>query len=390
MSPTTRVVIVGASVGGVATALQLREEGFDGEILLIGDERHLPYDRPPLSKQLLAGDFTVDDLALQPAEVYAQQRIELLLGSAATGLDAVVKQVELADGGRVPYDVLVIASGARARRLPNDAGSACWYLRTLDDALAFKAALRPGSHIAIIGAGFIGLEAASVVTGLGCTVEVIEPQPVPLAGPLGAELGARIQALHENTGVRFHLGQTPQRIEVNDDGRTNVVLDDRTVSADHVLVGIGTIPNTEWITDNRIDTSNGVLCDEYCQAANDIYAVGDIARVLDTRTGRHVRVEHRMTPPAHATTVARHIMGVEEAFRGIPYFWSDQPGVRIQMFGRPQPGAESVVAETNDDGARFVVHFVRDGQIEGVLGWNAAKLLAKHRGLLVNQDATVH
>lgn len=375
-----RIVVVGASVGGTTVAFQLRQQGFTGQIKLIGDEPHLPYDRPPLSKQLLKGTFDPNDLTLQSRTEFEEHKIELLLGSPAVRLDTRAKQVELTDETTVEYDVLIIATGVRANRIDATDRPGILYLRTLEEALELKRRLVPGMRLGVVGAGLIGLEAAAVAVELGCTAEIIEPKATPLGDHLGADVGLRIQELHEQHGVRFHLGRAVENISQTTDDKYEIdVGDGQDVRCDTVLVGIGTTPNSEWLTDRSIDTRNGVVCDQYCRAGEDVYAIGDIANVFDARSGRHRRVEHRAVPPEHAYIVARNIVGHKESMQAVTSFWSDQYDVRIHMLGAPSIDAETRLAEENDSGARFVIHFVKDGTIEAVLGWNAAKMLNRHR-----------
>ncbi|EKX68174.1 NAD(P)/FAD-dependent oxidoreductase, partial [Streptomyces ipomoeae] len=247
-----RILVVGASAAGLAAAETLRREGYTGTLTLVGDEPHAPYDRPPLSKQLLAAEWEADRLALRPPSDLDGLDLDLCLGTAATGLDLTAREVRLADGSTVPYDGLVIATGVRPRRLP---GEGAHVLRTLDDALALRDRLTPGRRLVVVGAGFLGAEAAAVAWRLGAEVTLLEPASVPLAHAVGEEVGAVLSRAHLDHGVDLRTGVTVT--EVTEDGVR--LAGGEVVEADEVLVAVGSLPNTEWLTDSGLGIGDGVV-----------------------------------------------------------------------------------------------------------------------------------
>ncbi|WP_332880752.1 FAD-dependent oxidoreductase [Streptomyces sp. NBC_00564] len=361
-----RVAVVGASAAGLAAAETLRRENFGGTITLIGDEPHLPYDRPPLSKQILSGEWGADRLPLRtPADVDAL-KLELRLGSAATGLDLAGRSVALADGDQVPYDGLVIATGVRPRRLPGHARA--HVLRTLEDALALKGRLEAGCRLVVVGAGFLGAEAAAVARGLGVEVTLLEPAPVPLAHAVGEEVGRVLSGAHADHGVDLRTGVLVQ--EVTAEG---VRLADGTlIEADEVLVAIGSLPNTEWLEGSGLRLDNGLVCDEYGQAASGVYGAGDVAHWYNPLFGTSMRIEHRTHASEQGMAVIRNLLcedsGAQRAFAPVPYFWSDQYDMKIQAYGYLRGHEEIAVVEGSLAERRFVAAYRRGTRLVGVLG----------------------
>jgi NADPH-dependent 2,4-dienoyl-CoA reductase/sulfur reductase-like enzyme len=286
------VAVVGASLAGLSSVRALRSQGFDGRLVVIGDEPHRPYDRPPLSKEFLAGKVTAPDIALEADDEDLQA--EWLLGVRAERLDLAERSVLLGDGTRVQADGVVVATGANARVLPGTDGlTGIHTLRTLDDALALRAELEPGRRLVVIGAGFIGAEVASTARALGLDVTVVEAMETPLAGPLGAEMGDVVGSLHADHGVRLLCGVGVRRFT----GASRVdgieLADGRRLPADLVLVGVGAHPNVEWLHGSGLGLGNGILCDSGgLTSVPGVVAVGDCAAWYDRRIGRHHRVEH--------------------------------------------------------------------------------------------------
>ena len=398
---TGRIVVAGASMGGLRAAEQLRAAGWTGAITVVGDEPHMPYNRPPLSKDVLAGKAPFESLAFTPKASTAD--VEWRLGAKVVAARLAERTVELDDGSVLSYDGLVVATGMRPRRLRCPGPLAGRHtVRTLADAQGLRAELtRPGTRVVVVGAGFIGCEVAATAVGLGVReVTVVDPLPLPMVGPLG-ELPARaLLKRHEERGVRFALGTGVAGFE-GDDRVTGVVLADGSVlPADVVVESVGSVANTEWLQGNGLDLSDGVLTDEYLRAGGhpEVVAVGDVARFPNARyDGVPRRVEHWSIPTdtaKHAAkTLAAHLAGgaVELApFAPLPTFWSDQHDFRLQSFGAPGLGLDDVrVLDGEPDGDVLVGYHV-GGRLVGVvaLGGHAAALgAAKYRTHLLKQPA---
>lgn len=387
------VAVVGASLAGLSSLRALRNQGFDGRLIAIGDETHRPYDRPPLSKEFLSGAFTEADLALEADD--EDLGVEWLLGSRAAGLDVRERSVVLANGRRVQADGVVLATGARARVLPAAQGlTGIHTLRTLDDARALRAELEPGRRLVVIGAGFIGAEVASTARSLGLEVTVVEAMATPLAGPLGTAMGEVVSSLHEDHGVRLLCGTGVRGFAASGGGgvQTRVggveLADGRVLPADLVLVGVGAQPNVEWLDGSGIELGNGVVCGVGgATSVPAVVAVGDCAAWHDRRVGGHHRVEHwtgALDRPKQA--VATLLSGDNGLTDGPdpapPYFWSDQYDVRIQFAGHPA-SADSVVVEDGDPAERsFLAVYRRAGEPVAVLGMNQPRPFTRWRRAL--------
>jgi NADPH-dependent 2,4-dienoyl-CoA reductase/sulfur reductase-like enzyme len=376
------VAVVGASLAGLSAARSLRKQGYDGRLVVIGDEAHRPYDRPPLSKEFLSGALGEADLALETDEEDLQA--EWLLGARATGLDRTDRAVRLADGREVRADGIVIATGAAARRLPGSEGLAGVHvLRTLDDARALRAELAGGGRLVVIGGGFIGAEVASTACTLGLDVTVVEVAPTPLAGPLGETMGGIVSALHADHGVRLLCGVGVKGL--SGEKRVDAVLleDGRSIPADIVVVGVGASPCVEWLEGSGVALDNGVKCgaDGRTSLAG-VVAVGDCANWYDPRAGAHRRVEHwtgaRERPDAAVATLLAG-GAVEPGVPRPPYFWSDQYGVKIQFAGHAA-GADSVTVEEGaPDDRNVLAVYRRAGHPVAVLGMNQPRLFTRWR-----------
>lgn len=381
-----RVVVVGASAAGLGTAEALRRGGFTGSLTLVGDELHPPYDRPPLSKQLLAGAWESERLHLRSADHLTGLGLDLRLGVRANALDVGRREVRLGDGTGLGYHALVIATGVRARRLPGTDGvSGVHTLRTMDDALALRTSLRPGARLAVVGAGFIGAEAAAVASDAGSDVTLISDIPQPLSDVLGAELGALLTRTHIGHGVRVETGVSVKAVTTRDGAATGVELSDgRTVAADVVLVGIGTLPNTEWLRDSGLPLGNGVECDTRLSAAAGIWAAGDVASWPDPVTGLRRRIEHRTNAAEQGLAVARNILAGEAAtdFSTVPYIWSDQYDLKIQMYGMTR-GADHVrIVEGSVADRALVALYGTADSVRGVVAINMARAARTYRRLV--------
>ncbi|RLL66903.1 FAD-dependent oxidoreductase [Streptomyces sp. Z26] len=412
------VAVVGASLAGLAAARALRAQGYDGRITLIGDEPRAPYDRPPLSKDFLLGRTSAEELALG-TEDDEPLDLDWRLGTAATGLDPRGRRITLADGGEVRADGVVLATGARARPLPGAGGAGTGpasdtasgaggtagvhTLRTLDDALALREALGAGGPLVVVGAGFIGAEVASTALACGVDVTVVEALPVPLAGPLGPEMGAVCAGLHTDHGVPLLCG-TPVRRLLGDARVEGVELADGTVlPAAAVLVGIGSLPNTEWLAGSGLDATadlrGGVPTDgRGATALPGVVAVGDCAAAYQPDTGGHVRTEHWTDALRQPETAVRALLAGADAqdaqdapgARGpLPYFWSEQYGVRLQFAGTRRDG-DTVRVEAGDPEDRsFLAVYERDGSPTAVLGMDQPKQFTRWRRQLAARWAAV-
>ncbi|GAB2965488.1 FAD-dependent oxidoreductase [Streptomyces pseudoechinosporeus] len=376
-------MVVGASAAGLAAVETLRREGYDGTLTLVGDEPHAPYDRPPLSKQLLSGEWPTERLALRTPTDLDALGLDLRLGAAATGLELAERTVHLADGTRLPYDGLIVATGVRPRRLP---GEGAHVLRTLDDALTLREQLEPGRRLVVVGAGFLGAEAAAVARALGCEVVLLEPAPVPLAHAVGEEVGRVLSGAHLDHGVDLRTGVTVT--EVTEDGVR--LGDGELVEADEVLVAIGSLPNTEWLADSGLAVGDGLVCDEYCEAALRVYAAGDVARWHHPLFGTSMRIEHRTHAAEQGMAAARNLLnpGARKPFAPIPYFWSDQYDMKIQAYGHLRGHDEIAVVEGDLDARRFLVAYRSGDRLVGALAVGMTpKAIRPWRQAIANRSA---
>lgn len=388
-----RVVVVGASLAGLRAAEVLRAEGFAGSLTLVGDEPHRPYDRPPLSKQVLTGAWDTDRVWL-PAGAGDALELTWELGVAARGLDLDGRSVALADGRDLPFDGLVVATGATPRTLTGAGELAGVHVvRTLDDATRLAAELDAGpERVLVIGAGFIGAEVAASVRERGLAVTLVEPLPQPLARVLGPEVGAVVAAVHRDHGVDVRLGVGVEAIE--GDGRVERVrlADGSLVAADVVVVGIGVVPNTGWLEGSGLTLDDGVVCDETTLAAPGVVAAGDVARWPNGRYGGEVmRVEHWEHALDMGSHAARRLLAEAagepgEAFTPVPWFWSDQYDRKIQLAGRTRAGDDMAVVAGSFDEHKFCALFGRDGQVVAALGMSMPGRVVKYRRLLSEPD----
>ncbi|MEV8428732.1 FAD-dependent oxidoreductase [Streptomyces sp. HUAS 31] len=357
-----RIVVVGASAAGLAAAETLRREGHDGTLTLVGDEPLAPYDRPPLSKQLLAGEWEPGRLDLRTPDDLAGLDLDLRLGVPATSLRLADAEVDLGDGSAVPYDGLIIATGVRPRRLPGAGGHV---LRTLDDAVRLRDRLAPGRRLVVVGAGFLGAEAAAVARRLGCEVTLLEPAPVPLAHAVGARVGEMLADAHRERGVDLRCGVTVTEVT----GHGVRLADGELVAADEVLTAVGALPNTDWLADSGLTVGDGVVCDQYCEAARDVYAAGDVARWFNPLFGRSMRIEHRTNAAEQGMAAARNLLRPEarKPFAPVPYFWSDQYDMKIQAYGYLRGHDEVAVVEGDVAERRFVAVYRTGDRVSGAL-----------------------
>jgi NADPH-dependent 2,4-dienoyl-CoA reductase/sulfur reductase-like enzyme len=396
-----RIVVVGASMSGLRAAEQLRAAGWTGTVTVVGDEPHMPYNRPPLSKEVLAGKAPFESLAFTPKAAAAD--VEWRLGTKAVAARLAERTVDLDDGSSLTYDGLVVATGMRPRRLRCPGPSAGRHtVRTIDDAQGLRDELtRPGARVVVVGGGFIGCEVAATAVGLGVIeVTVVDPLPLPMVGPLGELLAAALLTRHEERGVRFALGTGVAGVE-GDQRVTGVVLTDgRVLPADVVVESVGSVANVEWLDGNGLDLSDGVLTDEQLRVGGrpDVVAVGDVARFPNDRyDGVPRRVEHWSIPTDTAKHAARtlvtHLTGAEpEAapFAPLPTFWSDQHEFRLQSFGAPALGKDDVRVLDGDPDGDVLVGYHTGDRLIGVValgGQKAAMGAARYRAQLMKQPA---
>ncbi|MBX7550454.1 FAD-dependent oxidoreductase [Streptomyces sp. NPDC004232] len=380
MNPRT-IVVAGASAAGISAAETLRRKGYDGRLVVVGDEPHLPYERPPLSKQALTGEWGVDRIAMRDAGALARSDLDLRLGVRAAGLDVGARKLTLDGGEILAFDGLVIATGVRPRTLADAAGlSGVHTLRTLDDLAALRESLRAGGRVSVIGSGPLGMEAAASLAQAGShEVTVITDESNPMARVFGAEVGALLGRLHRGNGVAFRAGRTVTGL-VGVGGRVSAVrlADGTTVPADTVLIAIGAVPNTEWLDGSGICTGLGIACDPFSAAAPGVYAAGDVAHWHHGVHGERVRVEHRSNATEQGAAAAHNLLSElrvtaepRSAYTPVPWFWSDQYALKLQAYGILQ-GADRVEMPYRDlgdpDRPRAVAFYLRQGVVKGVLG----------------------
>jgi 3-phenylpropionate/trans-cinnamate dioxygenase ferredoxin reductase subunit len=383
------VVVVGASAAGLSVAETLRREGFSRPITLIGDEHRLPYDRPPLSKEILAGTWSEDRLDLRDAAAITALDLDLRLGVRAEAVDTASRTVALSDGSGLDYQDLVIATGVRPRRLPgSDDIAGVHVLRTLDDARRLRSELAGLRRLVIVGAGFLGAEVASVARAAGVDVTLVSDVEAPLSDVLGIELGRLLVGVHAEHGVRVRTGAKVVGVAAEGGRATGVELADGTVlPADLVLVSIGSIPNTEWLAGSGLAIGNGVVCDEYCRAAPGVWAAGDVASWHHLGIDERIRIEHRTNASEQGVAVARNIVGGTNLapFVPVPYIWSDQYDLKIQIHGLPR-GADSFTVVDGSIGERkLVAVYGKGGHARAAVGINMFRSLRAARALVAEQ-----
>jgi 3-phenylpropionate/trans-cinnamate dioxygenase ferredoxin reductase component len=372
---TGTFTIVGANLAGGRAAEALRGLGFDGRVIMIGAEPYPPYERPPLSKAVLLGKQEPDEAYLRPLADWADLDIELRLGARVTQLLPAERAVGLAGGEHVPADKVLLCTGGRPRRLAVEGAelAGVHYLRDIDDALAVRAELVDGASVVVVGAGFIGAEVAACARESGCEVTVLEVAEVPLWRVLGRELGQLIARAHRDRGVDLRAGVGVDRIEGDTRARAVVSTDGRVIEADVVVVGVGIDPATELAELAGIETGNGILVDELCRTSLEgVYAAGDVASHPNPILGERLRLEHWQNAQNQAMAAARSMLGGTEAFAEIPWFWSDQYDLNLQIAGHPR-ATDSVVWRGDRDGFDFSAFYLRDGVLVGVVAVNRGR-----------------
>ena len=374
------------------TASALRRFGFEGRITLVGDEPHLPYDRPPLSKEVLTGDKQPSDAFFRDREFFEHQGIDLRLGSGAVGLDGDARTVTLGTGETLDYDAAVVATGARPRRLPGVEGMGGVHLmRTLDEAQAIRASFEEARRLVVVGAGFIGSEVAASARHAGIEVTIIEAADQPLVMAVGAEVGERCAGLHGRYGAELRCGIGVSGVERRPTGLAVRLSDGSALPSDAVVVGIGVIPNIEWLEGSGVETERSVVCDQYMRTSlPGVYALGDLASWYNPRLGRRMRVEHWTNTVEQSTVVARNIANLMRGedpvtYAGIPYFWSDQYGHRLQLVG--EAAGEVVFVDDPPGEPALLALYRRGDRLAGAFAIDRMGPLMKMRRLLL-QDTS--
>ncbi len=391
-------VIVGASLAGSRAAESLRNEGYDGDLVVIGAEARPPYDRPPLSKRVLDGTADSDEAVLSATELVMADGLDITwrLGMAATALDLDRRRITLSDGDQVAFSGAILATGAHPRYLPGFRDrEGVHVIRTLDDGLALRRALDDEPRVVIVGAGFIGLEVAASCRARGLDVTVLEPQPVPLEHALGPELGEAVARMHRRAGVTLRLGVTV-RSPVGDGRITGVVIDDgEVVDADVVVMGVGVAPTTGWLEGSGVDLDRGVVCDSHLRVlagarpVPGLVAAGDVARWSDARSKASVRIEHWTNAVEQGAVAARALLDPEGSlpFDVVAYVWSDQLGTKLQLVGLPDPGDEVQVLNGVPGEGKWLAAFGRRGRLVAALGAGRPAQVMRMRRRLVSGAA---
>jgi 3-phenylpropionate/trans-cinnamate dioxygenase ferredoxin reductase component len=394
MSPGPRsIAVVGASLAGLRAAEELRRLGHDGDLVMVGAEPHLPYDRPPLSKELLVGDWEPEQTTLR-RQGFDDLDFDWRLGRRATALDAAGRTLDLDDGDRIEFDGLVIATGSTPRALPDQpAYEGIFMLRTLDDALALRAALERGPRVVVVGAGFIGAEVAAACRRRHLDVTVLEALPSPMVRGLGPVLGDALGALHRDHGVDLRVSAGVDGFEADGSGRVARVLlaDGGAVEADVVVVGVGVVPATAWLEGSGLTVDNGVVCDETCLAAPGIVAAGDVARwpnpVFD---GELMRLEHWTNAAEQGVVAAQRLLASDEEaepFAPVPFVWSDQYDVKIQVAGHVRGDDTMEIVDGSIEERRFVAILGRAGRLVGAVAFSRPRLLMQYRRMVLERTS---
>ncbi|MGD9793422.1 MAG: NAD(P)/FAD-dependent oxidoreductase [Acidimicrobiia bacterium] len=388
-----RIVIVGASVAGLRAADVLRLSGFDGSLTIVDADRHVPYDKPPLSKRILTGQQDLEQIQLRRPDALAALSADLRLSTRATALDLADKRISLqhADGSfdQIAFDGLIIATGSSARTVPAwQAFEGVQTLRTMDDAVALKALLDAGPRrVVIIGAGFIGLEVASSCRQMGIDVTVVEPLPAPVVRGVGEEIGQIVGGFHRGQGVDLRLGIGVSELRGGRQVEQVVLTDGTVLDADVVLVGIGGAPNVSWLEGSGLELGDGLICDATLRAAPGVYAAGDVARWPHRLLGEQLRIEYWTTASEHGQSAAENLLAEAAGATGkavgeVPFFWSDQFGGRIQVLGRSAPGDDVQIVRGSAEETKLLAFYSRGERLTAVLGVSLPRYLMPYKALL--------
>ncbi|MDT7546134.1 MAG: 3-phenylpropionate/trans-cinnamate dioxygenase ferredoxin reductase component [Actinomycetota bacterium] len=375
------VVVVGAGITASRVVEELQAKGHAGRITVIGAERHQPYDRPPLSKEVLRGE------GREPTLPTDWSGVQLLLSRQVVALSTSDKQIRLDDGTTSPYDALVIATGARPRTLPVLSGAGVHVLRSRDDAAALADDIRRAGRLVVIGAGFIGSEVAASARAMGAAVTMIEILPAPLSRVLGEQVGQAIATMHGEQGVDLHCGVSVQESRGEGDDRELVLSDGQVVAAPVVLVGLGVTPDTGWLDGSGVEVDDGVVCDATGRTSvGQVWAAGDVARWWHPLYDAAIRMEHWTSAAAQGSVVAQSVLGEDRPLDEVPYFWSDQYGLKLQMLGRPAPGDDVTLLQVGPK-ERLVAVYGRSGVATAVFGVGAARWVMRSGPLLQERSS---
>jgi NADPH-dependent 2,4-dienoyl-CoA reductase/sulfur reductase-like enzyme len=391
-----KIVIVGASLAGVRAAQRLRFEGYTSQIVMVGEETGLPYDRPPLSKQFLQGDWGRDDIGIVSSDEFDELQVDYRPGTRAVGVRPESRALSVENEQTIGYDGLIIATGARPRLLPGlDPGSeGIHVLRTLDDSLRLAQEIRrTGSSLGIIGGGFLGSEAASAARSMGAEVTMLERGSEPMSAVLGDEVGRGLAAIQRANGVDVRTEAAVREVfPIVAGGRpaVQVTLEDNSeLVFDNVLVSVGAVPNVDWLAGSGLPLDNGLICDEKLFVEDSIVAAGDVARIKHPVTGFQRRIEHWTNAVQQGEMAAVNLLVGREAaqpFRAVPYVWSDQFGSRVEIIGSPMGTDEVTNIRSSPDGRQLLFCYRRKGALTALVGVNAVQWLLGARRQLTDLD----
>jgi 3-phenylpropionate/trans-cinnamate dioxygenase ferredoxin reductase component len=381
-----RIAIIGAGQCAAAAAVALRARGFDGEVIIIGAEAELPYERPPLSKEYLLGKATADELRIKDPEWFAANQIQVHLATSVLSVDARDRQLQLSDGRTLGYDALLIAAGGRPRTLPGVTDDRIVYLRTRQDADTLGARIRAAGEIVILGGGFIGCEIAAAARALGAEVTILEMQDTLLQSVLGPEVGAAVASLHRAAGVRLRTAEQVRDVTAGP-GSLTVRTDHGELRCGLLLSATGMVPNTEFLEGSGLKLAGGVLVDEHCRASIDgIFAAGDVAATFHPRHGTHLRVEHYDNAIRQGTAAAGALLGDTEPHSDPHWFWSDQYEHNLQSIGIAH-GHDQVILRGSATGTELTAFYLAGGVVQSVFALNRPKDIAAGRRMVAGQLA---
>lgn len=386
MKGVASVLVVGASASGLSTIDALRRKGFAGSITVIGDEPHMPYDRPPLSKQILEGVWTPDRAQLRSEEMLAKLDAEFVLGEEAVALDVPERRVTTRSGREFGADAVVLATGVRPRELPGQAGvDGVFVMRSLEDSMDLRRRLLDQPKIVVVGEGVLGSEVSATARKMGADVTMTGPQSQPMSLQIGPMASQVLADVHTENGVRLRLGVGVAELVHDGNAVSGVRLDTGEVlNAEVVVVSIGSVPATAWLVGSGLTLENGIVCNSNCMAADSIYAVGDVSRWYHNSLRRYFRLENRTNATDQAAVVADDVLGIAHHYEPIPYFWTDQFDAKIQVHGAIGTDATPEVVEGDIAKRRFVATYRTDGGVTGVLGWNMPKQTRLRRQEIVD------
>jgi len=386
---TDRVIILGAGQAGAQVAMSLRQGGFDGELLLLGRETHVPYQRPPLSKQVLKKEWAPERCQLRHLEFYEQHQIQLMQGVSALSLNSAEQEIRFSDGSARRYDGLAICTGARLIRLPVPGAdlAGVYYLRDLDEALVLSARLQEGVKLAVVGAGYIGMEVAASARSLGCEVTVVEAQDEIMKRSAVPGIAAYLRGYHEQQGVRILLGAGVKQIHGDGQASSIELSSGELLPVDLVMVGVGVRPDVAWLADSGVETHRGVKVDEYCRSSvNNVYAAGDVAELQHPLLEGWQVLESVQNAVSQGKLVAANLLGGSQTYTETPWFWSEQYDRRLQMAGIPRAG-DTLVRREHPETGGFSYFTLQGKSLHAVQSINAPRDYMLGRQLIGNRSA---